>query len=237
LTFGHQRRFGDPFVEAKRLLDGGRIGALERIEISWGNFFDNGTHTVDLANYFTDDRPAEWVMGQVDYSIEHVRYGVPTADHAFVSWAYDNGVIGVLSTGDGLALSGGSYDFYDCYHRLVGTDGVVEVGRRDGPPLRVRRDGVGWETIDVPDALGGHVDRAIDDVLAAIDGGTSQLRAENALRATEILFAGHESSRRRGRVELPLRIDDHPLVALLESGEVVPETTDERPPHPAEETE
>ena len=234
LTFGHQRRFGEPFREAKRLLDEGRVGDLERVEISWGNFFDNGTHTVDLANYFADEGRAAWVMGQVDYSKEHVRYGVPTADHAFVSWQYENGVHGVASTGDGVGLTGGPYDFYDCYHRLVGTDGVIEVGRRGGPPLRLRRDGEGWTTVDVPDSLDGHVDRAVDDVVDALDGGESELRAENALAATEILFAAHESSRRRGRVELPLRIDDHPLVSLIEAGEVVPEESDDRPPHPSE---
>ncbi|MEF8851700.1 MAG: Gfo/Idh/MocA family oxidoreductase [Haloarculaceae archaeon] len=235
LTFGHQRRFGEPFREAKRLLDDGRIGDLERVEISWGNVFDNGSHTVDLANYFNDEGRAAWVLGQVDYSVEHVRYGVPTADHAFVSWQYENGVHGVAATGDGVGLTGGPYDFYDCYHRLVGTDGVVEVGRRGGPPLRIRRDGEGWRPVDVPANLFGDVGRAVDDVVEALDGGESELAAENALGATEILFAAHESARRRGRVELPLDIDDHPLQSLVEAGEVVPERSDDRPPHPTEE--
>jgi UDP-N-acetylglucosamine 3-dehydrogenase len=163
LTFGHQRRFGEPFREAKRLLDGGRVGDLERIEISWGNVFDNGTHTVDLANYFTDEGRAEWVMGQLDYSTEHVRYGVHTADHAFVSWQYENGVHGIAATGDDLGLSGGPYDFYDCWHRLVCTNGVIEIGRRDETGLRYRRDGEGWTTVTVADEFEGRVDLAMRD--------------------------------------------------------------------------
>jgi len=239
LTFGHQRRFGAPFREAKSLLDDGAVGDLERIEISWGNFFDNGSHTVDLAGYFVDDVPAAWVMGQVDYSTEHVRYGVHTADHAFVSWQYENGVHGVLATGDDVPLTGGPYDFYDCVYRLVGSDGVVEVGRRDGPTLRFRRDGEGWTDVAVADELDGRIDLAIDDVVAAFDGrGESELRAGRALDATEILFAGHESARRRGRIELPLTgVYDHPLESMVACGDLTPAAGDDRPPHPADERE
>lgn len=236
LTFGHQRRFGEPFHRAKELLDDGAVGDLERIEISWGNFFDNGTHTVDLAGFFNDEHRGAWVIGQFDYSREHVRYGVHTADHAFVCWQYENGVYGIAATGDDVPLSGGPYDFYDCFHRLVGTDGVIEIGRRGGPLLRVRRDGEGWDTVDVADELDGRVDRAIEDVVTALDGnGQSELRARRALNATEILFAGHESARRRGRVPLPLTgVHDHPLESLLESGEIAPREADDRPPHPAD---
>jgi predicted dehydrogenase len=235
LTFGHQRRFGDPFRRTKELLDDGVVGELERIEISWGNFFDNGTHSLDLAAMFNDEHPAAWVMGQVDYSKDHVRYGVPTADHAFVSWQYENGVHGIAATGDDVPLSGGPYDFYDCWHRLVGTDGVIELGRREGPPLRYRVDGEGWTEVAVEDEFEGRVDLAIDDVVRALDGDSpTELRAEHALNTTEILFAGHESSRRRGRVELPLDIDDHPLVSLIEAGEISPTEPDDRPPHPSD---
>ncbi|MFB6105526.1 MAG: Gfo/Idh/MocA family protein [Halobacteriaceae archaeon] len=234
LTFGHQRRFGEPYVRAKTLLDDGRIGDLDRIEISYGNFFDNGTHTVDLAGFFNDEHRAEWVMGQLDYSKEHVRYGVHTADHAFVSWMYENGVHGVLATGDDVDLSGGPYDFYDVDMRLVGTEGAIEINRLDGPTLRLRRDGEGWESYDVADELLGDIPAAIDDVIESLETGRESLvRAELALNATEILFAGHESMRRRGRVDLPLTgVYDHPLETMVESGEVVPAESDDRPGHP-----
>lgn len=237
LTFGHQRRFGEPFRRAKELLDDGAVGDLERIEISWGNFFDNGTHTVDLAGYFNGEHRGAWVIGQFDYSKEHVRYGVHTADQTFMCWQYENGVHGIAATGDDVPLSDGPYDFYDCFHRLIGTDGVIEIGRRDGPLLQVRRDGEGWETVDVAEELEGRVDLAIDDVVAALNGnGPSELRARHALNTTEILFAGHESARRRCRVDLPLTgVYDHPLESLLESGDLTPQKEDDRPPHPADE--
>lgn len=239
LTFGHQRRFGEPARRTKELIDDGEIGALERFEISYGNFFDNGTHTVDLAGYFNDEHRGDWVIGQIDYSKEHVRYGVHTADQAFMAWQYENGVHGVLATGDDVGLAGGPYDFYDCFMRVIGTDGAIEIDRLDGPMLRIRRDGAGWEPVDVADEIDGPVDRAIDDVVeAATTGRETELNAGNALKTTEILFAGHESSRRRGRVELPLTgVYDHPLEAMIEAGEITPSEPDDRPPHPATELE
>jgi len=40
------------------------------------------------------------------------------------------------------------------------------------------------------------------------------LSGRRALRATELSFATYESSRRRGRVDLPLLLDGSPLAAL-----------------------
>jgi len=75
LTFNHMRRFGEPFRVAKQKLDDGVIGDLRRIEYNWGNFYDNGTHAVDMCNYFNDEQSAKWVIGQVDYTEEDVRFG------------------------------------------------------------------------------------------------------------------------------------------------------------------
>jgi predicted dehydrogenase len=237
LTIAHQRRFSEPVRETKRLLKTGEVGDLDRLETSFGNFFDNGTHAVDIAGYLVDEARGSWVLGQVDYTVEHVRYGVPHAKHAFVSWQYENGVHGISATGDSAELSGGPFEFdiYDCAMRVVGTDGVIEI-TGDDPGLRVRRDGGDWETVGVDPEFLDLVDRGVDDAVDALDSGRdSELRAANALNTAEILLAGHESSRRRGRVELPLTgVYDHPLESLIEDGEVVPELSDDRPPHPSE---
>ncbi|MDX1747299.1 MAG: hypothetical protein R3324_15285, partial [Halobacteriales archaeon] len=88
----------------------------------------------------------------------------------------------------------------------------------------------------VAEEVDGPVDQAIDDVVDSLTADREcELRAGNALKATEILFAGHESSRRRGRVELPLSgVYDHPLEAMIETGELQPTIPDDRPPHPSE---
>jgi hypothetical protein len=42
----------------------------------------------------------------------------------------------------------------------------------------------------------------------------------HALGYAILIFATYESSRRRGRIDLPLTIEDSPLLAMYESGDV-----------------
>jgi len=230
LTFNHQRRFSDAVRTAKDLLDAGEIGELERVEFSAPvGIFDYGSHSFDLCNYFNDETPGEWVLGQIDYSEENVLFGSHNENQAIVHWEYQNGVHGVAasdSTG-----TGGPASAFHCHNRLIGTDGVIEVGPESEdddeelPALRIRRDGEGWENIETEDGLHGweFVDRAIaENVRCLREGETPELGAENALNATELIFATWESSRRRGRVDLPLSIEDNPLEAMVESGELDP---------------
>jgi hypothetical protein len=69
-------------------------------------------------------------------------------------------------------------------------------------------DAVGWGVHDVVDAL--------------ISGRESELAARRALQCTEVIFATYESSRRRGRVDLPLKTKDSAFLSMLESGEMKP---------------
>lgn len=235
LTFNHQRRFAKPFRTAKQLLDDGRIGDLVRIELGGPDLYDYGTHLFDMSGYMTDQTPIEWVLGQVDHRNADRKYGLPQEREALARWRYSSGVDGFASTGqEGLVT---------CHIRLIGTRGTLEVGHEDGPPLRCRVDGGGWERVDTdrdgrwrrhphpvdrilervplgPDRLFSdptYVSRGIADLVTALGSDTRpQLAAENALQTTEIIFACWESARRGGRVELPLDIEDNPLQAMVE---------------------
>ena len=55
LTFAHQRRYGKPFSLAKKMLDEGRIGTLQKVEWGVGDLYDYGSHNLDMANYFNDE--------------------------------------------------------------------------------------------------------------------------------------------------------------------------------------
>ena len=220
LTINHQRRFGKPFRNAKELLDGGEIGDLKRVEYTWGNFYDNGTHAIDLCTYFNDERPAEWVIGGLDYREEKVLFGAHNENQMFALWEYDNGVHGIASTGEGSGLANAGF-------RLVGTDGEIEIDSDEGPVLRVRRAGdAEWEPIDCDGETihgPGFIDRAIADVIASLrEGRECELGARNALTTAEIIFGGYESVRRRGRVDFPLEIEDNPLESMIETGALTP---------------
>ena len=220
LTFNHQRRFGAPFSAARDLLESGAIGDLVRVEVSCDNVYDWGTHYLDMCGFYTGDQPAEWVIGQIDYRTEQRIFGAHVENHAVGSWCYRSGVFGLIATGSVAGLIGVD-------NRLIGTEGVVEVGVPDGPTLRVRRVGSReWESVDTGDETvhgPGFFERAIADVIDALTSGREpELSARRALNATEIIFAIYESSRRRGRVDLPLTIADHPLVAMVEAGDLQP---------------
>lgn len=247
LSINHQRRVGPIYRRAKALLDDGAIGDLQRVECSDVNLFDAGTHLFDLAELFTDEASPEWVLAGLDYREENKWFGAHNENQAVALWQYDNGVHGLASTGE----AEGS-DAVDPYIRLVGTDGRIEVGAEDGPPLRVRNwRTLGWKTVHAGENMWGdtvhrlpkaaaaklsravpglsgdpfgtpsHVERAIEDVVDAVRrDGRSELHAGRALRSTELIFACWESVRRRGRVEFPLDVEDNPLEALVEAGDL-----------------
>lgn len=142
LTINHQRRFGAPFRRAKVLLDDGVIGPLDRIEFGGENLYDAGTHQFDLCGYYTDQASPRWVLAGLDYSEVNRWFGAHNANQALVQWAYETGV-------SGLACTGAGSDLVDCYLRLVGESGTIEIGPADGGALRLRRgDGAEWESVD-----------------------------------------------------------------------------------------
>jgi predicted dehydrogenase len=62
-----------------------------------------------------------------------------------------------------------------------------------------------------------YVARGVLDLIDALQNEREpELSAGRALQATELIFATYESSRKRGRVELPLTIEDSPLQAMLD---------------------
>jgi hypothetical protein len=51
-------------------------------------------------------------------------------------------------------------------------------------------------------------------------GEEPELSGRKALQATELIFATYESSRRRQKINLPLEIEDSPLLSMIENGDV-----------------
>lgn len=228
LTFNRQRRFARPFTRAKELLDDGEIGELRRVEIGWGDFYDTGAHTVDLAGMFNDDIAAEWVLAGLDYREKDVRFGSHQENQMWSQWRYENGVYGVASTGEGS-------DFVDAALTLNGTAGTIRIDEADGPMLSVNRGpdsrqvDVGGETMhrtgtESEDRYGSHFhDRAVEALLDGVETETEpRISARIGLNTAEILFAGYESVRKRGRVELPLTVTDNPLEGMVETGSLTP---------------
>ena len=213
LTFNHQRRFGDPFRKAKELLKSGAIGDLVRLEATCPNLYDWGTHWFDMLFFYNDETPVEWVIGQIEAREGGSIFGVRMEGQGVSQFKFQNGVMGLLTTGFGSE---------GLTNRLVGTDGTIEVGFAPDVPLRMWGKGqTGWETVEVESGLhnNAYVQMAILDLIDALKTGREpETSARRALRTSELIFGTYESSRRRGRVDLPLEIDDSPLIAMLDEG-------------------
>ncbi len=221
LIFTHQRRFEAQFRAARRLLREGVIGELVGMECCCSNLFDWGTHWFDMMNFYHGDRDVQWVMGQIDLREGRRVFGALVEDQGLSYFRYTDGVWGLLATGSGANLGAAN--------RLIGTEGLIEVGPRlaDGQRVAVRvrgRGDVDWRVPDISGdrpGEGGAVAAATADLLRCLEqGGDPELSVTRALRATELIFATYESARRRARVDLPLHIDDSPLLDLFERGEI-----------------
>ena len=63
----------------------------------------------------------------------------------------------------------------------------------------------------------------MQDLISSLEEGReSELSLEKALRATEIIFAIYESSRRRARIDLPLQARDSAFLTMLKDGQIGP---------------
>jgi predicted dehydrogenase len=215
ITFCHQRRFEHPFVKAKALLEEGAVGDLIRVEGACPNLFDWGTHWFDMFFFYNDDQPAEWVMGQIDATEPREVFGVKM-ESSGLSWIrWQNGLEGLLTTG-GVALQGPR-------NRLLGSEGIIEIGGRD-EPLRLWTEG-GWEEpeLDLGVPAGQATVAATLDLIDALTNDREpQLAGRKALQSTELIFATYESSRRRAKVVLPLDVEDSALLSMLDEGVIGP---------------
>jgi predicted dehydrogenase len=210
LTFNHQRRFAAPFRRARELLRAGAIGPLRRLEMRCIDLLDWGTHWFDMCHFYNDETPAEWVLGQIELRGGRTVFGVALEGQGVGHVKFANEVHALVVTGPDHG--------WESQNRLVGAEGVIEVAVDNGPLLRVwGRGQSGWETVELPDRrsdLEVIPDGVVDLVDALRAGREPELSGRRALRATELSFATYESSRIRGRVDLPLAIEDSPLAAL-----------------------
>lgn len=219
LTFNHQRRFNAPFRKARDLVAEGAIGNLLRLEGQCPNLMDWGTHWFDMFFFYNHDQPAQWVLGQIDKRTDKSVFKLAMDDQGISWFGFANGVQATLYTGEHADQRG-------AMNRLIGSEGWIEVGLADGQSLRYfSAKSKGWKTLELKDGIhgGGGFEGAIADVVESLKTGREpELAARKALQSTEVIFATYESSRRRGRVDLPLATEDSALLSMMESGVIGP---------------
>lgn len=213
---------------AAQHLDAGAIGELVSIDGYCPNLFDWGTHIVDLAFFYRDDRPPQWVTGQVDVGVRRFVYNVFAETSSITAFAWPDGVTALIATGRepqtpvlnlendlGLILQGreGRIDVRGsrCTVRRFGREDIVFDSPFDTDPAH-------WER-GVDPAIVASTAAAIADLVACLrDGSEPVCAAAHGIAGAEIIFATYESSRSRRRVALPLAELDNALLSGLEAG-------------------
>lgn len=215
LTFSLQRRFARGNRTVRRMIEEGRLGQLQRMDLySPPNLLDCGIHTFDQAMSFMSETPARWVLGAVDASETYNWFNVPSESVAAGLIVFDNGVRAAIQAG------GPDMDIWGGV-RVVGSEGFLDV-MWDG---EIRAGAIyadpAWkpepEVTPHDEQMKGLVRNAIDSLEAGVEPEASYRKA---LRASEIIFAFYESVRRHARVQLPLEgVTDNPFITMLENGE------------------
>ncbi len=234
LIVNHQRRYGDSYRRARKLIGDGAIGDLELITgICGGDALTDGTHLIDMTRFLNNDVPVTSVfgaidmtpkgdvspdgMGTIEFNRTRMRYGHHVESGSSAMLFFENGVRGYLEMGN-LAREG--------YQRFVidGSQGRIELsGDRpfaDGARIRVRRQSGPMEPI--PSAsMDGVMAEALKDLVRTIEtGAVHPLRGASGRDDLEIVNAIYESARQRRIVPLPLGVRESPLEAMLVAGEI-----------------
>jgi predicted dehydrogenase len=228
LTFNLQRRFEPVHRFAVEQLGAGAIGDIVSVEGYCPNLPDWGTHIFDLIFFYLGDRKADWVMGQIDVSINRYVYNAVAETSSITQVKWETGINAVVMTGrepqtpvlnlennTGLIVQGTTGRIVTRGSRAVvhrfGAEDIVF----DSP---FNTDPSSWER-GVDPAIVACTAEAIADNVASLDNGTVPIcSAAHGLAGAELIFATYESSRSRRRVELPLTPHDNALLAGLEQG-------------------
>ncbi len=216
LTINHQRRFGAPFRQAKELVKQGVIGELQRVEAVCDNLYDWGTHWFDMMFFYNDQTPVEWVIGQVDARGSHNVFDVLVEGQGLSHFRFQNGVIGQLVTG---------YGTKGFVNRLIGSDGMIEVGYSPEIPLRVRGVGDGaWRNVDVGEGIHGvpeYVARGVLDLIDALKTGREpELAGRRALQGhrVDLCHLVRVEPTPKAALTCSLTVEDSPFLSMVEEG-------------------
>lgn len=215
LAVGHQHRFDPQSVKARELIEEGAIGEPA---LFWGHcsldLMNNGSHVIDMINYFAGDEPVEWVIGQIDR--RHKRTGqanhpdMPVEDTGVGQIKYVSGLEATVELGE---FARQEWQFH-----LFGTEGIMDVNPPGGPALRVLSNSkAGW-TVPELTRVDGRVEE-MKELIAAIEEDREHLSGGRRGRAAlEVAIAIFESSRRRGLINFPVTVKDAPLETMVKEG-------------------
>ncbi len=206
LVVGHQLRYSHGWADAKNLLDEGAIGQVRYIRAHRGSpLLTHHTHQTDLMRYYVDDSPASWVLGQIHRTGSFISEGMESEMQTLGFVQFENGVSGIIESGQYRPSAGN-------HLMLIGEKGEIRAGSNS----RFRSEDTGGKWEPLPQYEQPHI---FEDFLRWIEGGPEHRSSGRKGRDTlEVLLAIYESSRSRGRVQLPLERRGNALEEMIADG-------------------
>ncbi|MDO4547038.1 MAG: Gfo/Idh/MocA family oxidoreductase [Clostridia bacterium] len=209
LQIGFMRRHDASFQEAKRLLDSGEIGELVQVHShtrgpskpqpwmydlakSNGILAEINSHDIDSIRYFSgSDVLSLYALGG--------NYRNPDAREKYPDY-YDSVLVtGVLKSGAHFSINGAAYVEYgyDSHVELVGTKGVIHVGRRDAYFVATSKPGCGTSSPFVTSWRTLFEDAYLREDMAFVDSVLNDkpvlVTGYDGLMAVKIVEAGNRS--------------------------------------------
>lgn len=238
LLVAHQRRHLATWLEVQRQVAAGLIGEPQQIILDSGSLLNVMSHDVNMALFLLGDRPVEWVMGAVERTTDRYERSHPCEDAALGVAQVSGGATMIIHS----SLGTGHRRGHGC--RLIGSEGILELGVTRPPDDQLRSDGPmrqpegssakyndergtaryltatsgGWQTIEAPwhDPFVHLAQEALDWVEGRTDDPISS--GQKGRATLEVLMALYESARKRQRIFLPLKTLANPLALMVESG-------------------
>jgi len=220
LIINHQRRFLEPFVAARQVIDSGQIGEVLTIHagIDDWDLLSWGTHWVDMFRFLLHDAACTWVMSQIDATSNRIRYGHAVEDHGVTCFAFTTGTHAFLETGIQVPNAP--------VMRIAGSQGLIDLmnvppDQFDGTLRILSTHHLGWQTPPLSEGLHGihGFHRSLAELIAAVHGQTeSMINGDSGRATTEMILAAYESARLRKRIDLPLASREFPLATYAGGG-------------------
>jgi len=241
LVIAYQRPHHATWLMARDLIREGALGKIVQISLSDSTLLNTNSHNIQLALFLAGNPRVEWVMGAVERTTDALERGFPTEDRSLA-------LVG-LEGGAQVILQGGFRSPYRTGQgaRVVGTEGIMELGTSRPSDEELRSDGAmwqpegssakyndergwvrylnatsgGWKDVDAPwhDCW---VHQA-QETVAWVEGRLADpiSTAAKAYATQEVMMALYESARKRQRIDLPLKTRVNPLQLMVEHGDLL----------------
>lgn len=225
LTFGHQRRFAEGNQLARKWIKQGKFGEITRMDMfSPHHILDCGTHTIDQALSFNQEKDVKWVLGAIDTRKIISIYDVKAETGAAGTMVFENDVNANIQLGlPDQEMWGGV--------RVEGTRGFIEVFWDGNYGKGKVYDDPQWEPPEVNTDDEIQMKKMISNAVDSLNNGKEpELSYKKALRAAEIIFAFYESVYRHKLIKLPLTEGiKNPFYTMLEQGQISYDEMDKMP--------